>query len=234
MARRAEAVVERRDPLDRERVLRAAIDLADREGIDGLSMRNLARELGVEAMSLYHYVESKEDLLSALGDMVMTEIELPEARPAEWKSAIRRMAVSYHAALGRHAWYHSLKPVPSRVGLRTLAYMEWTLGTLRRGGFSARMTHHAYHILDSHVVGSSQWESGILAALPKGKLADLAKSVLERIPIAEFPYMHEHTQQHIGGATKGDKHPFELGLDLILEGLDRLRDERPKPRRTKA
>lgn len=233
MARRTEAVVERRIPLNRERVLGAAMALADREGIDGLSMRNLAHKLGVEAMSVYHYVESKEDLLAALGDMVMREIELPEARPAEWKSAVRRMAVSYHAALGRHAWFHSLKPVPSRVGPGTLAYMEWTLGTLRRGRFSARMTHHAYHILDSHVVGSSQWEAGILAALPKGKLADLAKTVLERIPIAQFPYMHEHTQQHIGGATNGDKHPFELGLDLILEGLDRLRDEKPERRRSR-
>ena len=103
MARRAEAVVERRDPLSRERVLRAAMDLADREGIAALSMRNLARDLGVEAMSLYHYVEGKEDLLAALGDMVMREIELPETRPSEWKSAIRRMAVSYHAALRRHS-----------------------------------------------------------------------------------------------------------------------------------
>lgn len=231
MARRAEAVVARRDPLDRERVLRAAMDLADREGIDELSMRNLGRELGVEAMSLYHYIESKVDLLSALGDMVMREVELPESAPSGWKSAIRRMAISYHAALARHPWFHSLKPVPSRVGPGTLGYMEWTLGTLRRAGFSARMTHHAYHILESHVVGSSQWEAGVAKAIPKGKLADLAKSFLERTPIAQFPYMHEHTQQHLGGATKGDKHPFELGLDLILDGLDRLRNDAPRRRR---
>ena len=208
--------------------------MADRDGIDALSMRNLARELGVEAMSLYHYVESKEDLLAALGDMVRREIELPQAPPRDWKSAIRRMAVSYHDALRRHAWSHGLKPTPSRVGLGTLTYMEWTLGTLRRGGFSARMTHHAYHILDSHIVGSSQWEAGIAAAVPRGKLADIAKTVLERIPVADFPYMHEHTEQHIGGATKGDKHPFELGLDLILDGLDRLRDEVPKRGRARS
>jgi len=233
MARRAEAVVERRDPLSRERVLRAAMDLADREGIAALSMRNLARDLGVEAMSLYHYVEGKEDLLAALGDMVMREIELPETRPSEWKTAVRRMAVSYHAALRRHSWSHGLAAVPTRVGPGTLAYMEWVLRTLRRGGFSPRMTHHAYHILDSHVVGSSQWEAGIAAALPKGKLPDLARTVLERVPVAQFPYFHEHAQQHLGGATKGDKHPFDLGLDLILDGLDRLRDERPKRRRSR-
>lgn len=227
MAERADAVSERRDPLSRERVLGTAMDLADREGIEALSMRNLARELGIEAMSLYHYVKSKDELLADLTDRVMREIELPRARAAGWKGAIRTMAVSYHAALRRHPWSHSVKAMPTRVGEGTLAYMEWTLGTLRRGGFSARMTHHAYHILDSHVVGSSQWEAGIAAALPKGKLADVAKTVMERMPIDRFPYMHEHMQQHMGEATRGDKHPFELGLDLILDGLDRLRDAKP-------
>ena len=232
MAKRAEAIVARRDPLSRERVLRAAMDLADREGIAALSMRNLARELSVEAMSLYHYVERKEDLLAALGDMVMQEIELPDAAPGEWKTAVRRMAVSYHKALGRHSWFHDLTFGGNGVGPATLAYMEWVLGTLRRGGFSARMTHHAYHILDSHIVGSSKWEAGIMAAVRKAKLPDLAKRVLEQVPADRFPYFHEHAQQHIGGATKGDKHPFELGLDLILDGLDGLRDARPKrPRR---
>jgi AcrR family transcriptional regulator len=230
--RRAEAVAERRAPLSRERVLRAAMDLADREGIDALSMRSLAREVGVEAMSLYHYVRSKDELLAELTDQVRQEIELPQARPAEWKSAIRRMAVSYHAALRRHPWVHTVTPDAVRVGQRTLAYMEWTLGTLRRGGFSARMTHHAYHILDSHVVGSAQWEAGIVQALSKEKLADLAKTVMERMPADRFPYMYEHMQQHMGGATKGDKHPFELGLDLILDGLDGLRDEAPKRKRS--
>jgi AcrR family transcriptional regulator len=231
MARRAEAVVERREPLSRERVLRAAMDLADREGIAALSMRNLARELGVEAMSLYYYVERKEDLLAAIGDMVMREIELPGGRVADWKSVVRRMAVSYHDALKRHPWIHALGAAPARVGPGQLGYMEWLLRRLREAGFSPRMTHHAYHILDSHVVGSSLWEAGIAAAIPKGALQDLAKTVLERVPLAEYPYFHEHAQQHIGKVTKGDRHPFELGLDLVLDGLDRLRDERPRSRR---
>lgn len=228
MARRAEAIAARREPLSRERVLRAAMDLADRDGIAALSMRNLAHELGVEAMSLYHYVESKEDLLAAINDLVMSELELPQAPPAEWKSAVRRMAVSYHEALRRHPWVHSVKAVPERVGPSTVRYMEWVLGTLRKGGFSPRMTHHAYHILDSHVVGSSLWEAGIMAVIPKGQMADMARQFLERIPMDRYPYVHEHAQQHLGGATKGDKHPFELGLDLILDGLGRMRDEWPK------
>src|SRR5687768_8772351 len=228
MARRAEAIVERREPLSRERVLRAAMDLADREGIAALSMRNLARELGVEAMSLYYYVERKEDLLAGIGDMVMREVTLPAGRSGDWRSAIRQMAVSYHDTLKRHPWIHALGAARSRVGPGQLGYMEWLLRRLREAGFSPRMTHHAYHILDSHVVGSSLWEAGIAAAIPKDAIADLAKSVLERVPLAEYPYFHEHAQQHIGKLTKGDKHPFELGLDLILDGLDRLRDERPK------
>jgi len=232
MARRAEAIVERREPLSRERVLRAAMDLADREGIAALSMRNLARELGVEAMSIYHYVERKEDLLAGIGDLVMREIELPEGRAGDWRSAVRRMSVSYHDALKRHPWIHSLGGAPARIGPGQLGYMEWLLGRLRQAGFSPRMTHHAYHILDSHVVGSSLWEAGIAAALPKGALEGLAKTILERVPVAEYPYFHEHAQQHLGKVTKGDKHPFELGLDLILDGLDRLRDERPKRSRS--
>jgi AcrR family transcriptional regulator len=231
MARRTEAIVERREPLSRERVLRAAMELADREGIAALSMRNLARDLGVEAMSLYHYVERKEDLLAGIGDMVMQEIDLPTGRAQDWKSAVRRMAVSHHDALKRHRWFHALGAAPARLGPGQLRYMEWLLRTLREAGFSPRMTHHAYHILDSHVVGSALWEAGIAAAIPKGAMADLAMAVLERVPTAEYPYFHEHAQQHLGKLTKGDKHPFELGLDLVLDGLDRLRDERPKRRR---
>lgn len=202
------------------------MELADRDGISALSMRSLARELGVEAMSLYHHVERKEDLLAGIAGLVMDEIELPESRPAAWHDAVRRMAVSYHAALRRHPWMHEIRTPPSRVGSGTLRYMEWLLGTLRQAGFSARLTHHAYHILDSHIIGSAMWEAGIVTALSKRSLDDLARTFLGSIPIAEYPYVHEHAQQHLGKITKGDKHPFELGLDLILDGLDGLRDER--------
>jgi AcrR family transcriptional regulator len=205
-------------------VLRAAMELADREGIAALSMRSLARELRVEAMSLYYYVERKEDLLAAIADLVMREIELPDGRPADWKSVVRRMAVSYHDALRRHPWVHAVGTAPARLGAGQLRYMEWLLRSLREAGFSPRMTHHAYHILDSHIIGSALWEAGITAAIAKGALPDLARTVLARVPIGEYPYFHEHAQQHIGKLTKGDKHPFEFGLDIILNGLERLRD----------
>ena len=221
----AATTAERREPLSRERVIRAAMELADGEGLSALSMRVLARKLGVEAMSLYHYVERKEELLAELAALVMAEIEFPASRPGEWKAAIRQMAVSYHAALRRHRWIHEVRASPLPVDLGTLTYMEWLLGTLRKAGFSTRMTHHGYHIIEGHITGSAMWEAGIAAALSKRSLAEMAKS-LEAYPVAEYPYVHEHAQEHIGKLTKGDKQPFELGLDLILDGLEDLRDRR--------
>jgi AcrR family transcriptional regulator len=207
------------------------MELADRKGITALSMRTLAHELGVEAMSLYYYVERKEDLLAGLASRVSEEIEFPEARANAWKGAVRRMAISYHAALRRHPWIHEIRTSPERVGAAQVRYMEWLLGTLRKAGFSARMTHHAYHILDSHILGSAMWAAGVTAAFSKKPMADMAKALFDAFPIAQFPYAHEHAQQHLGGLTKADKQPFELGLDLILDGLDEMRDERPKRQR---
>lgn len=236
MARRAEAIVKRREPLSRDRILRAAMDLADRDGLDALSMRNLAAELGVEAMSLYYYFKTKDELLSAIKDLVMMQIELPEGPAGEWKASLRRTAMSYYEALRRHRWVNGVRVSPGSIRRTategtspgTIRYMESVLRRLRKAGFSPRMTHHAYHILESHVVGSSMWIAGIEAAIPKGtELAELARMVAERVPISEYPYFHEHLEQHSGKLTRGDKSPFEIGLDLILDGLDRSRDDRP-------
>ena len=205
------------------------MELADRDGIGALSMRSIARELGIEAMSLYHYVAGKDELLAGMQDLVMREIDLPAAG-RDWKDSIRSTAVSFHDALRRHRWVLSIHTTPQLVGTGQLRYMESLLGRLRQAGFSPRLTHHAYHILDSHVVGSSLWEAGIAASIPKGALADLAKRVLERVPVSEYPSFHEHAQQHIGKLTKGDRTPFELGLELILDGLDGMRDERRRKR----
>jgi AcrR family transcriptional regulator len=242
MGRRAAPIVERREPLSRERVLRAAMDLADRNELDTLSMRNLAAVLGVEAMSIYYYFKSKDDLLSGMKDLVMMEIELPEGRPDQWRASLRTTAMSHYDALRRHKWVNGVRPSSGTIQKTategtspgTIRYMESMLRRLRRAGFSPRMTHHAYHILESHVVGFSMWVAGIEAVLPKGnELAELARLVMARVPMSEYPYFHEHLEQHTGRLTKGDKSPFELGLDLILDGLDQLRDEKPKRRRSK-
>lgn len=237
MGRRAEVIADRREPLNRDRVLRAAMELGDRDGLDAVSMRNLAAELGVEAMSIYYYFKSKDELLAGMKDLVMMEIELPEGRPGEWKASLRGTAMSYYQALRRHKWVNGIRLSPGSIqkvateGISpgALRYMESVLRRLRRAGFSPRMTHHGYHILESHIVGSSMWMAGVETVLPKGKdLAELAKVVVARVPIAEYPYFHEHLEQHGEKMTKGDKSPFEIGLDLILDGLDRQRGEKPK------
>jgi len=236
MAKRAEAVAQEREPLSKDRVLRAAMEIADREGIDALSMRRLASELGVEAMSLYYYVKNKDEILNGIVELAYREIELPVPGD-DPMAAIRASAVSYHDTLRRHPWAHgiitSLIPgtastsAAERVSSTQMRYMEAELRCLRLAGFSPLMTHHAYHLLDSHVVGSTLWEAGIVAAIPKGALPELAKTFMARLPPDQFPYTLEHIQQHMG-ELRGEKSPFEFGLDLILDGLRKLRDEPPK------
>lgn len=220
MASEPDESVQTRIPLSRDRVLRAAIDLADRSGIEALTMRKLAVELGVEAMSLYYYVARKDDILDGIVDMVMGEIELPADR-TDWKAALRATAITAHRTLMRHPWACSL--ILSRSGLRPgrMRYMDSILGTLREAGFSAAMTHHAYHALDSHIVGFTLWLVGM--ALDTVDLADVGAAFLRDLPIDEYPFLAEHVQGHLTGFDDTDKTEFEFGLDLILDGLERIR-----------
>ena len=212
------AVVEQRAPLSRERVLRAALDLADREGIGGLSMRRLAAELGVEAMSLYHHVRNKGDILDGIVDLALSEVELPSGGVA-WKSAVRTSAISYHETLRRHRWVTSV-PTSGEASVVQLHYMDALLRRLREAGLSPELTHHAYHALDSHVVGSALWLARIP---PKQELDVLAKDVLRQLSDASFPDLVLHIQQHLSGEARGMRF-FAFGLDLILDGIERLRE----------
>ncbi len=207
--------------LSKERVLRAAVALADERGITALSMRTLAQELDAGAMSLYHHVAGKDELLGGMVDLVVREIDPPDLE-GEWKPAIRRSVVSFHDALRRHRWAASLMMTPDRVLPARLRYMDALLGRLRRAGFSADMTHHAYHALDSHIVGFALWQAGIAAVAPN--LPDLATTFLQRLPVDEYPYLIEHIEQHTKPDSPDGKTEFEFGLDLILDGLERLRD----------
>jgi AcrR family transcriptional regulator len=216
MARRAEAITAQRVPLSKERVLRTAIDLADRGGIDSLSMRKLAHELNVEAMSLYYYVTSKDELLNGIVDVVVSEIT-PPARDGDWRTAIRRSAISFHDVLKRHRWATTLLMAGTGASPARMQYMEALLGRLRKAGFSANLTHHAYHALDSHIIGSTLWQAGYSAMkLPadfeKKFVVDLAK---------EMPHLAEHAEQHIT-KSKREVPEFEFGLDLILDGLEKI------------
>lgn len=215
----AASASEGRAPLTRERVLRTAIDLADQAGIDGLSMRRLGQALGVEAMSLYNHVANKDDILDGIVDMVVSEFELPQPR-TEWKAAIRRTALSAHEVLVRHPWSASLMLSPRRTSDRRLRYMNALLGSLRAGGFSADMTDHAYHALESHIFGFTLWVVGM--DLDAEALPDLATAFLSRLSGDEFPHLIEHVHQHLRERDPEDEGEFAFGLDLILDGLERL------------
>ena len=216
-----------RVPLSRERILEAAVRLADEGGIESLSMRRLARELGVEAMSLYNHVASKSALVDGAVDLVLEEIELPSS--GEWDEAIRRCAISAHEAFLRHPWACALVLSPSGDGGESIdtprvRYMEWLLGRLREAGFSPGLTYSAYHTLDSHILGFTLWQLGHVGAVRDTgeSLEDLARGFVQRLG-ADFPYLAEHAEQHVAAGNDGASE-FEFGLDLLLDGLRRARD----------
>lgn len=214
---------ESRIPLSRERVLRAAIGLADTGGIESLTMRRLGQVLGVEAMSLYNHVANKDAILNGIVEMVHREIALPSS-DADWKTAIRHSAISAHTVLMRHPWACSLMMSAANVSPARLGWMDAILQTLRESGFSAELTHHAYHALDSHIVGFTLW----IVSLPAlgDDLKELAADFLRDFPCDQYPYLAEHIDYHVTEPSRGDDEEgeFEFGLDLILDGIERMRD----------
>jgi AcrR family transcriptional regulator len=199
-------------------VLAKALALADREGIESLTMRRLGESLGVEAMSLYNHVENKDDVLRGILDLVLGEIEFP-ARGGDWAAAARAAAVSFHDALQRHPWAPALLMSGPHVTPLRAEHTEALLRLLREAGFSAEETYSAYHVLAGHIFGFSLWESG--HARSADDLGAVADEVLRRIPLATYPYVAEHYEQHLHAGPHNDLPAFELSLDLILDGLKR-------------
>jgi AcrR family transcriptional regulator len=215
MSRRAE----RRVPLTRERVVRAAVALADEGGIEALSMRKLAKDLGVEAMSLYNHVNNKDDLVDAMVDLVVREIELP-ADP-DWEKAIRQCAISAYDTFLRHPWACSLVMAPRDLRLEEnprLRYIEWLLGRLDKAGFSPELTYRGYHALDSHILGFTMWQLG---HSPGGEdiPEDFIAKLVPQLRASGYPRLAEHAEQHVSAPWKETLREFEFGLDLILDGL---------------
>ena len=222
MATRTEPSAEPRTPLSKERVLRAAVDLADKGGIESLSMRKLAQELGVEAMSLYNHVRNKEDILDGVVDVVVGEIEVPPV-VADWKTSLRQTVLSARGVLLRHPWAPRVIESRKNPSPATFQYFESVIGILRTGGFSVDLTHHALHVLGSRVLGftqelfndSDELASGPDAAAMYAQMAD------------KFPYMIEMAMavSHEGGLGGCDDDvEFAFALELILDGLARMRD----------
>ncbi len=216
---RAERNTGARSRLTRDRVLEAAITLADREGIEALSMRRLGQSLGVEAMSLYNHVANKEEILNGIVDLVVGQFSLPRA-DGGWKPEIRRTAMSAHDILVLHPWAASLMLTPTRISEARLRYMEGMLGTLRCGGFSPEGAHHAYHALDSHISGFTLWQ--VHFRIEPGEMEALAAAFFAQARSGEYRYLMEHAEVHQQEADPNDEGEFAFGLDLILDGLERM------------
>jgi AcrR family transcriptional regulator len=215
----------------RERVLRTAIDLADREGIGALTMRRLAQELGIEAMSLYHYVRGKDDILAGMVDLVTSEIPLPEA-DGDWRGAIRRTAIAEFEILNAHPWAASTILSVKQASQPRIRYMDWILGTLRRAGFSEDLTDLGYHALESHIMGFTLWVVGMNLGTQE-QLAATATTFLQTFPQEEYPYLVEHIHHHLKPPKPGGEGSFAFGLDLILDGLERKGAEERRATRAK-
>jgi AcrR family transcriptional regulator len=207
--------------LSKQRVVVEAVRIADREGVDGLSMRRLAGALGAGAMSLYHYVANKEELLDAMIDLVFEEIELPP-EDTDWQTAIRHRAASARQVLARHPWAVSLMESRTSPGPANLRHHEAVTACLRRAGFSALMATRANWLLDSYVYGFALQE----ASLPfdtADELAEMTEGVyLPQLPPDEFPYLNESAAALVAaGFVPADQ--FIFGLDLVLAALEPLR-----------
>ena len=220
--KQGEPSIESRVPLNRERVLHAAVALADGRGIELLTMRALGEELGVEAMSLYYYVANKDELLDGMVDLVYSEIELP-SREADWKVAIRRMAMSAREAFSRHRWAITLMETRTRPGPANLRHHDSVIGCLRGAGFSIKQAIHAFSLLDSYVSGFALQELTMPFDTSE-ELADAAESILRQFPAAEYPHLAETITEHVTKSGYDYADEFKVGLDLILDGLERLRD----------
>jgi AcrR family transcriptional regulator len=210
---------ERRTQLTRERVMAAAIELADRDGIETISMRKLAQELGVEAMSLYTHVRNKGDLLAGMADAVISQIPV-SAEGTDWKASLRELALAARSVMLRHPWAPRTVEAQTAPGPAALHYVNAVLGILREGGFSVAQTHHALHILGSRLLGFTQ-------ALfdDSGDLEPEAAAALAGALGASHPYVVEMALAVAHGGALGrcdDDAEFEFALDFILDGLARL------------
>ena len=204
-----------RTPLSRDRILAAAVELADEHGVEALTMRKLAEGLGFEAMSLYRHVANKDDLLDGMLDVVIAEWEVPPAA-GDWADAVRRSAVSVHDALSRHRWAAKLLLAPGHLRPARVRYMDALLGRLRGAGLSADTTYVAYHVLDAHIFGFSLWETSHTWT---GDTEELVARLMREVPWEELPHLAEHRDQHMADGPHREVRSFEFGLDLILAGL---------------
>jgi len=213
--------------LSRDRILAAAVAMADESGLESLTMRRLARALGVEAMSLYNHVDNKDAILDGIVALVVGEIELPGLEEP-WDLAVRRCAVSAHEVLLRHRWACSLVMAPTTgrtAPLARMRYIESLLGCLRHGGFTPRQAYQAYHALDSHILGFTIWQIG--HSFDEDEDPEFVARFLASLDLNEYPYIQEHIDEHVAAPDDDGAAEFAFGLDLLIAGLRAVRDGAP-------
>ena len=224
MATKIEEAARAREPLTKDRILRAAVALADEGGVESLSMRRLAQQLGVVPMALYKHVANKDELLDGMIDVVVAEIDPPIE--GDWKTTMRERILSARRALLRHPWATSVletrgEPTPTVIG-----YMDSMMGVFLDGGFSVDLMHHAMHVMGSRILGFSQELFDDTASMPAeeaaavwAQMAEVYPNIAKLIPVA----VGTHEGPVIGGGCD-DQFEFEFALDLVLDGLERLRE----------
>ncbi|MET9340073.1 TetR/AcrR family transcriptional regulator [Nonomuraea sp. NPDC003804] len=209
-------------PLSRALVLEAAIRVADRGGVEAITMRRVAQELGVEAMSLYHHVPNKDAILDGVVDMVFAAIELPGVECDDWRDAIRARASSARAVLSQHSWALGLMDSRRDPGPATLRHLDAVLGVLREAGFTLPMAAHAVSLIDSYVGGFVLQEANLPVTTPND-VEDVAGGILEQLPAGTFPYLTEMIVEHALRPGYDHSSEFGYGLDLILDALEARR-----------
>ncbi len=210
----------RRTPLSRDRVLRAAIRLADEGGLESVSMRRLGQVLQVEAMSLYKHVANKDDVLDGIADLVTSDFEVPSV-DADWKTAIRRSATSAHQVLLRHPWASGLIESRLNAGPARLRFLDTLIGVLSAAGFTMPMVIRAIMSLDSYTYGFALQE--LAWPFDVENAPEIAATFARGLPVSEYPNLLAMAEM-VTTAPRGVPVDFEFGLDLILDGLERLRD----------
>ncbi|HET6668205.1 MAG TPA: TetR/AcrR family transcriptional regulator C-terminal domain-containing protein [Intrasporangium sp.] len=214
-----------RSQLSKDRVLRGAMAIADAGGINALTIRSLAEELGVKPMSVYHHVANKSVILDGIVDLVFSEIVLPSP-DGDWRSEMSRRAHSAREVLSRHRWAIGLMESRTTPGPTTLQHHDAVLGTLRKAGFSLAMTAHAYALLDSYIYGFALQE----AALPfddPSTVPEVAGPIMEHFTTGEYPNLVELATEHVLQPGYDFGNEFDFGLDVILDGLaTALKDDR--------
>jgi AcrR family transcriptional regulator len=219
----AEETAAPREPLSRERILGTAIALADEGGVESLSMRKIALELGVVPMALYKHVANKDELLDGLVDVVVGEID-PPLPDADWKTTIRERALSARRALLRHPWASQVIESRTDPTPAVIEYMDTMIGVFRGGGFSIDVTHHAMHAMGSRLLGFSQELFEDTADDDPEAQAMMLQWMADRYPhITEMVEAISHDDASVVGSGCDDQFEFEFALDLMLDGLDRLR-----------